>query len=494
MSKRRLRKTSRYTIVIHDVTTTEARIWVGALLPSLGKPLNWRLVIRKVIQGFGVENEDCEIVKKREYLNFDKKNWERPFKGLNRRFYRVETIDGLEPGQDYTVEFLIRSENEWRLMETAFFTTLPLALPNDATRPFTVGVGSCFYTKHDGGRVGRSWEALFKHQRYKPDIKFLTGDQVYTDIGLGWYPLNKKDCLDRVADDYAESWELLRSMLRRGGTWMLSDDHEYWNNFPFLDGFNPYLVTLKLSKSFKKRREYAARQGVENVQQITQAVRSFDIGTDLSFCIADLRSERSDNGFLSDTSFDALLTWVRNLTTPGVLAIPQPLIAGHGDKNDKNLPDWTQYDQLLREMQIGQHDIVVLTGDVHYGRVAQVNIGSSNNKLVEVIASPMSNLSELNGIATASPNLRAKKFPLENVSQVPKNQIKYLGKVTTESKWWDLRFPSRRTTEHFMTVDFFRDAGTVKMKVNAWDARNANKSNGFPKKVRKFNIKPIELN
>ena len=80
MSERRLRKSSRYTIVIHEVTTTDVRIWVGALLPSLGKPLNWQLVIGKVTQGFSVENEVCEIVNKREYLNFDKNNWERPFK------------------------------------------------------------------------------------------------------------------------------------------------------------------------------------------------------------------------------------------------------------------------------------------------------------------------------------------------------------------------------------------------------------------------------
>ncbi len=144
-------------------------------------------------------------------------------------------------------------------------------------------------------------------------------------------------------------------------------------------------------------------------------------------------------------------------------------------------------------LQAAAHDIVVLTGDVHYGRVSQVQVGSSDNKLVEVITSPISNLSELDGIATSSPKLPNKKFPFVSVPGVSKNKIKYLGKITTESKWWDLRFPKRRTTEHFMTIDFYRDAGKVRMKIHAWDARNTVRSTGFPRKIRGFNIKPIEL-
>ena len=79
--------------------------------------------------------------------------------------------------------------------------------------------------------------------------------------------------------------------------------------------------------------------------------------------------------------------------------IPQPLISDKGSKTDKNLPDWAQYDTLITALQNGNHDIVVLAGDVHYGRVSQVKIGNSGNKLVEIITSPMSNLSELNGLA-----------------------------------------------------------------------------------------------
>ncbi len=486
------RLTSRYVLVVHEVTTTTAKIWVGALLPSLAKPHNWRLIVKKVNSEDDRDNETGETVKVIEHLKAQGDVWERPFDRLNKRFYKIEIVNELEPGRDYIVEFVVRVEKKWKVLEKCFLTTLPKALPSRQDNPFTVGIGSCFYTKHDGGRTGQAFEALYRDQTKKPNIKFLTGDQVYIDIGLGPYPLNEEDCYDRVADDYAESWELLRSMLRRGGTWMLADDHEYWNNYPFLKGFNPYLVTLSLSKNFKKKWKAAAIRGTQIVQQV-EPIRIFSIGSEISFCVADVRSERNKKGFLSNQSFQKLLQWAENLTCPGVLVTSQPLISDYGDKNDKNLPDWKQYDQLITAFQNGGHDIVVLAGDVHYGRVSQVKIGNSNNKLVEIVTSPMSNLSELNGLAASKPDVSEKVFPVVDIPGVSKNAINYLGKVTTEKKWWDLRFPKERTTEHFMTVDFFRQGQSVKVKVNAWDARNPDKRSGLPKMIRGFNINPIAL-
>lgn len=90
----------------------------------------------------------------------------------------------------------------------------------------------------------------------------MAGHRIYNEIGLGWYPLNTSDCQNRIADHYTDSWKHLRSILRRGGTWMISDDHEYWNNYPFLKGFNPYLITLQLNTSFRKRWCQAAQVGV----------------------------------------------------------------------------------------------------------------------------------------------------------------------------------------------------------------------------------------
>lgn len=482
------RLTSGYTLVVHEVTQTSVKLWLGALAPSLAKPHNWQLILKKSNTAKLRAEEDGQIVKTIARGNI----WQRPFNKLNKRFYTVETITKLEPGCHYIVEFHSRSNMEWQLLEKAFFTTLPDRLPTKTNKPFTVGIGSCFYTEHDGGNAGQAFEALYKNESLRPDIKFLAGDQVYLDIGLGWYPLDTSDCQDRVADGYADSWKYLRSILRRGGTWLLPDDHEYWNDYPYLEGFNPYLVTLKLSKSFRKRWTNATKQAVKTIQQV-EPIRIFSIGKELSFCIADLRTERTDKGFHSEHSQLQLLSWINNLQSPGVLVIPQPLIASKGDGTDKNLPDWNQYNEIIHSIQNGNHDIVVLTGDVHYGRVSQVIVGNSTNKLTEVITSPISNLSELDGIATNTPKLPNKLFPFAPIKGINKNKVKYLGKVTTESKWWDIRYPIRRTHEHFMTVEFYRESNNIKMKVNAWHAREIIKSNGLPKKIKGFNIKPITL-
>ena len=462
------RLTSGYTFVIHEVTNSEAKFWVGALKPSVAKPHHWRLQIK---------NQQGRIEKQIRGTD----NWLRPFDRLNKRFYQVITAKGLQPGTKYTVEFQSRVEHEYQVLETAYFSTLPSKLPGSNKAPFTVGVGSCFYTRHDGGRVGQAYQALYEHKALSPDIKFLTGDQVYLDIGMGWYPLNVSDTQDRIADDYAESWELLRSVLRRGGTWMLPDDHEFWNNYPYLKGFNPYLITLDRNEKFRKRWESAAAQAISTVQQV-KTVRLFDIGSDLSFCVADLRTERWDGGFISSENFNQMNQWASNLKTPGVLVIPQPLIAKKGDKNDYSLPHWEeQYNALIQSLASCNHDVIVLAGDVHYGRVAEVKLGNSKGRLIEVITSPLSNLSELNGIAAAKPNTRLKNFPVSKIPDVPQNKIKYRKTVSTESKWWDIRYPVRRTTEHFMTVDFQKVDGKITMKIHAWDVRNRGNLRGLPK-------------
>ena len=75
-----------------------------------------------------------------------------------------------------------------------------------------------------------------------------------------------------------------------------------------------------------------------------------------------------------------------------------------------------------------------------------------------------------------------------------KQTIDHIAKVTTESKWWDLRYPVKRTHEHFMTVAFYRENNKVKMKVNAWHAREMVKRTGLPKKIKDFKVSPITLN
>jgi len=139
MTNRRKRLTSGYVLVIHEVTTTSVNVWAGALEPSIAKPKNWRLTIKKTTEGFAQEQALGNEVDRIEYSTDDGDVWLRPFDNLDKRFYRREVFNNLEAGQDYTIEFEARSENEWVVLETAFLTTLPLSLPAATEKPFTVG-------------------------------------------------------------------------------------------------------------------------------------------------------------------------------------------------------------------------------------------------------------------------------------------------------------------------------------------------------------------
>ena len=115
-------------------------------------------------------------------------------------------------------------------------------------------------------------------------------------------------------------------------------------------------------------------------------------------------------------------------------------------------------------------------------------------KLTEIITSPMSNLSEIKGIAASTPDTSVTQFLIVSAGGMKKNKIKHIAKVTTESQWWDLRYPVERTHEHFMTVQFKRVKGKVKMNVNAWHAREYVPKTGLPKKIKGFKVPTIELN
>ena len=56
------RLTSGYTIVVHEVTTTSAKLWVGALSPSMGKPRNWQLVVKNVNTAKQREKENGGVI------------------------------------------------------------------------------------------------------------------------------------------------------------------------------------------------------------------------------------------------------------------------------------------------------------------------------------------------------------------------------------------------------------------------------------------------
>lgn len=473
--------TGQWCLTVLRVTQTSVKVWVGTLFPTLKMPDSARVEL---------ESPDGSV----ETKMITKADWQRPFRKIRKRFYTTVVFDNLKPGTHYRLRFLRRTEEihraheEWQQLRKGRFDTLPSRVPAGNKRPFTVSLGSCFYNHRDGGQAAGSYRALYErgHSSVRPDISFLTGDQVYLDIGFDSLSFVKSEIRQRIADDYALHWRALGSMLSRGATWMVPDDHEYWNDYPFHDSLIPTLLALKL-KWVRETWSATAMDGVTRVQQCPR-VETFHLGEDLSFCIADVRSYRDKHGFLPAQDLKKITQWARMLVSPGVLVLPQPLIVKRNASERNLLSFKQQYQTLLEALGATGHDIVLLSGDVHFGRIASVSLGPNGGTLTEVIASPMSNLTGLNGVATAKPELKnPKKFPDPAHVQIPgwtPQPVQYDHSFAVSTKPGRLlsAYPKDRTREHFMTASFKRNAqGSVELSVNAWRVRERDENN-LPKR------------
>jgi len=479
---------NKWSLVIHDVGTDYANVWVGTLFPNE----------RKFESSSVTLLDGDQIVQQVTILKAD---WERPFSNLSQRFCKMVTFKNLQSNTKYDVLF---SRDEQTVGDSILpakdlsfgsLKTLPEELTTSG-KPFVVALGSCYYEDADAGRVAKAYTALLnsKDESVVPDVKFLTGDQVYLDIGLDSLSPKESEITNRIADDYADSWKSLRPILRNGGTWMLADDHEYWNNYPNTSGKNPYLWMITLCNKVKGIWKDAAEEGIRKVQHIS-TIRTFDIGGDISFCIADARTHRTENEFMPAADFATLIAWAQGLKAPGVLVLPQPLIVKPGDSSDKNLANYKQqYSDLLSALASSGHDILVLSGDVHFGRIASVSLGNDGATMHEVVSSPLSNLTGVDGKVAADTAKQLEKFPAIDIDGFPKASLKVKypkeWRISTKRvKYWFRPLNHTKTKEHFFTLSFskFSD-GKIKVDVEAWRLRERGRD-GLPRRqFKKTNI------
>jgi hypothetical protein len=123
------------------------------------------------------------------------------------------------------------------------------------------------------------------------------------------------------------------------------------------------------------------------------------------------------------------------------MVVGQPILASKtgvkGHLVDWGLPDYTQYGDLIRLIAGTRHTIVILTGDVHFGRIATCTL-ASGAQIIEVISSPMALVDDAVGHQWV---VRSR--------QIQVRDFKY-------------------SENHFMTLEFLLDGATVVMTVKAW--------------------------
>jgi phosphodiesterase/alkaline phosphatase D-like protein len=353
-------------------------------------------------------------------------------------------------------------------------TTLPATLPKEGEKPFTLLVGSCFYGPEDpDGMVGTTYRHIPRDRR--PDVKVLCGDQVYLDnpwreTTLKWYRGNQKPGVFRAMlfRKYLDNWRQVRGedagfrhLLANGANYFCSDDHEFWNNAPNFGGVG--LVNTLTSKQRRWWLEEARR--LFGAFQSPLSLSSFEVPP-LSVRVADTRIYRDPKGryFMKDEDLRAVGRWIEGLRGPGVLVLGQPVlvektgfvgslirkgvratVAGHFDKN---LPDYVQYEELIGYIRSSAHSIVVLTGDVHFGRIAHGALrAGSRAKLVEVVSSPMQAVLDDKG-----------KPLFGGYKEAPTDRFRGLESIEVA-----------RGQNHFATVEFrLGEDGRVNMTVRCW--------------------------
>jgi len=462
-------KKNNWSMVIQRASATSVDIWIGKLL---AKHAPGAVHIDIVCDGQAI----CSRA-----IN----SWQRPFKRLSKGYYHLSQFTQLTPGTHYKVELYCVEDDARVLLQQGQFSTLPAAIPALGQKPFTIALGSCFANQDDKGRVSAAYKALYENgdESVRPDVTFLVGDQVYLDLGFASLIPFSQFIRRRFAKRYAANWHDLSDVFTRGATWMLPDDHDYWNDFPFNDLPILALQSLKFPV-VREKWIAAANDGVFNIQS-SRLLEIIEIGQDLSICLANARTTRTEQGFMAEAEFTKLLEWARSLRTPGVLVVQQLLLDEAGGE-ERNLVSFThQYQALVEALASTGNDILVLSGDVHFGRIASVEL-AGGGRLTEVVSSPLTNLKGVfNGLGAGVATQLPEHFPpqLEVTSKSPK--VDYHSEYVlghTKGRYFS-QYPKDRTNEHFMTISLSRLSDKeLELSVDAWLVRQWDDQASLPAK------------
>lgn len=364
------------------------------------------------------------------------------------RHGRVQ-FDPLPP--DRRIRFELQ-DGHGRVLDVAHMTTLPAKLGGPEA-PLTLLLGSCFSRSDDEG-VGTAVQRLPAASR--PRLKLLCGDQVYLDTGRIRLGATSEATRRLLAGNYWHSFNQqpdgFGDVLREGGNFFLSDDHEFFNNAPF-----PTVVAWRTREErYRERYLDAARAMYRAWQGDYPGLHGFDLPP-LSLRLLETRLSRDRRlqQLTSDADAVALDAWIATLSGPGVLVLGQPLFDEparnpDGFTGDANLPSYRQYGALLASLGRSRHPLLLLSGDVHFGRLAQCEL-PGNVRALELISSPLAQLWGAAGRFRAAPRSLARSAG----SRFQAREV-----VT------DPHFRSER--DHFLTLDFWNVGGHVHLSVKRW--------------------------
>ena len=167
---------------------------------------------------------------------------------------------------------------------------------------------------------------------------------------------------------------------------------------------------------------------------------------------------------MDPAALDDLMRWLRAPAErwPSVLVIAAPLFtkpAGWFGSTfaDRTLANYKQYPQLVDAVLESPRSLLVLGGDVHFGRVA-VSRRSADLELVEIVASPLALVSDLvGGSFTDAPD----QFPVR-AGREPRQRV-------NQPAWQGWRGSDRGLVmNHFFTLSFSGTEQSMRVELAAW--------------------------
>jgi hypothetical protein len=139
------------------------------------------------------------------------------------------------------------------------------------------------------------------------------------------------------------------------------------------------------------------------------------------------------------------------------------------------MPDFpVQYSRLCQALAMASHDVAVLSGDVHFGRVATIEIARRDRerptRLFEVISSPMALVSLFHGklgLAKGEFTADILTFPYQAAQEDPDTPSTLVGEDRDDVSYArQVESTGRRCEDHYMTLDFLKLGGDAGIQVD----------------------------
>ena len=408
-----------FVVIPHEIGATTVTLWIGAIcegdVPNRPIQLGLNDELRPVGDNWRVwqtfAGTDPGGYAPADRLLHEAIEQDEPI--VERIYYQRVECEGMNPDRQYHAKLFVDHQEAVGIdgrLRSCSFRTLATELPeagSDIT--FNILLGSCFYRPCDpGGMVGKTFSLL--PESHRPHVKFLCRDQVYLDnpwyqttLKWNWSYRQPGAFRKMLLDKYLATWTQspgetsgFHRLLREGATYFCSDDHEFWNNAPSFGGVGlaNTLSAARRSWWFEEARK------LFRVFQSRSPCQGFEIGN-LSVKIVDTRIDRDTSSirFMLYENLEKVQDWLSGLNGPGLLVLGQPLlkvdaVQTRTDKIlsgfDKDLADFGQYAELKKSILDCTHSVVVLTGDVHFARVAHSSPDLDGvTKFVEVVSSPL---------------------------------------------------------------------------------------------------------